>query len=92
LRLVLEDAAGKLTRPQILEAWPPDFLRLSDSTLYRRLERATVVGRICQSGSGRHGDPFRYWLPDREQGFQEDSMHWLVEEDIELVRGIKADR
>lgn len=74
LRLVLADAAAKLTRRQILDDWPADFPRPADSTLWTWLERACNLGQLRRQGSGRKTDPFRYWLPDQEQVWQQDPM------------------
>jgi hypothetical protein len=74
LLMVLEDAAGKRTRRQLLEDWPADFPRPEESTLWRWLQRAARLGLILQEGSGRKNDPFRFWLPRREDQWKEDPM------------------
>lgn len=66
LRVVLEDAAGKLTRREILAQWPADYPRPADTSLYCWLCRAAGLGLIAQGGAGRRNDPFRYWLPGHE--------------------------
>jgi hypothetical protein len=63
----LTDAHTKLTRQEILEKWPPDFTKPDPTTLWRLLTRAAAQGLVRQEGTGRSRDPFRYWLPEREQ-------------------------
>jgi hypothetical protein len=63
---VLSDACTKLTRQEILDRWPPDYSKPDSSTLWRWLGRAVAQGLARQLGTGRPGDPFRYWLPARE--------------------------
>ena len=63
---VLTDACTKLTRQEILDRWPPDYSKPDSSTLWRWLGRAVAQGLARQLGTGRPGDPFRYWLPARE--------------------------
>ena len=70
LRLVLEDAPDKLDRRQVHAAWPGDYLRPDESTLWRWLERAVALGLVRRQGSGRKADPFRYWLPYVEEQFR----------------------
>jgi hypothetical protein len=70
LRLVLEDAADKLTRKEVLQQWPPDYPRPNPGTLWRWLDRAVAQRLACQDGEGRRSMPFRYWLPGREGSFQ----------------------
>jgi hypothetical protein len=64
---VLEDAVEKLTRQEILEQWPSDFVKPDQATVWRCLQRAVADGRVRQEGTGRKTDPFRYWLPSREE-------------------------
>lgn len=66
LRGVLEDAPGKLTRREILDLWPEDHPRPDATTLWRWLDRALLDHRVQQSGRGRCGDPYRYWIPGYE--------------------------
>jgi hypothetical protein len=85
LRLVLEDARGKVTRARIEEAWP------SATTLWRWLERAAAEGRVCRSGSGRNADPFRYWLAEKEADFRAGAIPQLLDEDEELRRRLRGE-
>jgi hypothetical protein len=71
LRLVLEDAARKLTRQDVLRQWPADFEKPSAATLWRWLERAVAAGQVCVEGTGRRKTPFRYWLPGRDAALDE---------------------
>jgi hypothetical protein len=59
---VLADAAGKLTRAELLEGWPADYKKPDAATLWRWLDRAVDDGRVMASGTGRANNPFRYWL------------------------------
>jgi hypothetical protein len=63
----LEEAHSKLTRQEILDNWSPDYSKPDATTLWRWLSRAVVQGIVRQEGTGRPRDPFRYWLPQREQ-------------------------
>jgi hypothetical protein len=62
----LSQAYTKLTRQEILDQWPPDYPKPDRTTLWRWLSRAATQGVVCQEGTGRPRDPFRYWLPERE--------------------------
>jgi hypothetical protein len=66
LRQVLEDAAGKLTRREILAEWPDDLERPDGTTVWQWLQRAVARGLVRQEETGRKNDPFRYWLPGQE--------------------------
>ncbi|MCI0456484.1 MAG: AAA family ATPase [Gemmataceae bacterium] len=67
LRMVLEDANGKLTRREILAEWPEDFDKPNPATVWEWLQRAVAQGLVSQEGTGRKNDPYRYWIPGREQ-------------------------
>ncbi len=72
LRGVLEDAAHKLTRREVLRQWPQDFRAPDETTLWRWLDRAVNDGRVRRDGSGRKNAPFRYWLPGQEEKWASD--------------------
>jgi hypothetical protein len=72
LRLVLDESNHKLTRRQVLNLWPPDFPKPSDGTLWRWLERAVELGHVSRQGNGRRNEPFEYWMPEREEHFNEE--------------------
>lgn len=61
---VLRMTDRKLTRREILAAWPDR--QPHEATLYRWLERSVERRLILQEGTGRRNDPFRYWLPGRD--------------------------
>lgn len=65
VRDVLTVAEKRLTRKQILAAWP-DTHRPSEATLWRWLERAKSLLRVQEDGQGGRHDPHRYWLPGRD--------------------------
>jgi hypothetical protein len=62
LRGVLEDTNKKLTRAQIRDQWPEDFVRPTAVTLWRWLDRAVKDGLVLVEGTGRRKSPFKYWL------------------------------
>jgi hypothetical protein len=72
---VLADASGKLTRREILAQWPADYRKPDDTTIWRWLQRGMKEGRVMQSGSGRHADPFRYWLDGMEEVWKSDPFY-----------------
>src|SRR5262245_49948823 len=79
LCMVLEDADDKKTRQELRREWPADFVCPSDPTLYRWLTRAVAAGLVCQEGSGRRADPFRYWLPTKQSQWADDPIRKLRE-------------
>ena len=66
LGMVLEDAFERLSQNQILEQWPEDFRKPNRGTISRVLKRGVEEKKICRQGTGRRDEPFRYWLPGRE--------------------------
>jgi hypothetical protein len=64
---VLSAACAKLTRAEILELWSDDYAKPEATTLWRWLSRAVAQGVVRQEGTGRPHDPFRYWLPARQE-------------------------
>jgi hypothetical protein len=73
---VLASANSKLTRQEILEQWSPDYDKPDGSTLWRWLNRAVVQGIIRREGKGRPQEPFRYWVPERQQMLRPDGGTW----------------
>jgi hypothetical protein len=88
---VLDEAYTKLTRSEILANWPEDFQKPDASTLYRWLDRAVAQGQVRQQGSGLRRDPFRYWLPERDElmrpdnGTHEEMQAWSLRCRDEIV-------
>lgn len=79
----LERLSDKKTRQQLRSEWPADFPCPSDATLWRWLQRGVAGGLVCQEGTGRRADPFRYWLPSQLKEWQKDPMyefHKMIEE------------
>jgi hypothetical protein len=64
--IVLAEAPQKLTRQDILKEWPAGFDAPSATTVGRLLDRAVKQGLARCEGSGNKGDPYRYWLAQRE--------------------------
>ncbi|HLW66966.1 MAG TPA: AAA family ATPase [Gemmataceae bacterium] len=81
---IFEDAHAKLTKQGIAEAWPVDFVKPAQSTLWRWLEQAVKDGRLLRDGTGRSHHPFRYWLPGQEEKWRHDPLH--LEDLPELMR------
>jgi hypothetical protein len=75
VRAVLEDATRKLTRRQLRAAWPADDPKPADITLWRWLDRAVGQGLVRRDGSGRSHGAFRYWLPGKEEAWQQDPVY-----------------
>jgi hypothetical protein len=69
---VLEAACAKLTRQEILELWSDDCGKPVATTLWRWLSRAVAQGIVRLEGTGRPQEPFRYWLPAREEMMRPD--------------------
>ncbi len=57
-----ENTGRKLTRKQIHAEWL-DRRKPDSGTLWRWLDRAVSLRRLCQEGEGHKGNPYRYWLP-----------------------------
>ena len=62
----LTEAQSKLTRQEILDNFSADYHKPDSTTLWRWLSRGVAQGLVCQQGTGRLNDPFRYWLPERK--------------------------
>ena len=90
LRLVLTGAHDKLTRREILDAWPADQERPSDTTLWRWLERAAARDLLLREGSGHRTEPFRYWLAEKEAVWRDDPIWVLLEQQREAARRLKG--
>jgi AAA domain len=80
LTLIFEDAPQKLTRQDVLGEWPPDFDKPSLSTLRGWLDRAVDRALLACEGTGRKGDPLRYWFPQREAVWKEHFLYDILEE------------
>jgi hypothetical protein len=68
LRMMLEDASNPPTRLELLEDWPQDYDTPSRTTLGRWLSQATEQNLVDRHGTGRHHNPYRYWLKGKELG------------------------
>lgn len=69
LKWVLSDAKCKFTRDKIIEHWPEQREKPQRTTLWRWLDQACTANLLRRDGCGRKGDPFRYWLPERQKYF-----------------------
>jgi hypothetical protein len=88
LRIVMEDAKGRLTRLQVMEQWPVDHSKPSPKSLWRWLDRAWERGLIQRDGAGRCHSPFRYWLPGKMEQWLADPMA-IINSDWDLFNEIK---
>jgi hypothetical protein len=89
LRLVLTGARGKQTRRDILDEWPPEQERPSDTTLWRWLERAAARQLLRHDGAGHRTEPFRYWLPEKEAVWRSDPVWVLLEQQRAVVQALE---
>jgi hypothetical protein len=80
VRLILGTAPQKLTRQDVLGEWPADREPPNPVSLWRLLEKAVDQGLVRREGTGHKSDPFRYWQPSREEAWQQDPFHQLVEQ------------
>jgi hypothetical protein len=78
LRLCLSEAHRKLTRREILAAWPAEEVP-SQATAWRWLDEAVARGLVLRDGEGHKSAPFRYWLPGQQEKWQADPVHALQE-------------
>jgi hypothetical protein len=72
----------RLTRRQILEAWPEDLERPAPQTLWGWLKRAVTLGRVLCKGTGTKKEPLRYWLPEQEAQWRADPNYCPELEDV----------
>ena len=73
LHALLAEAPRKVTRQEMREQWPSEDAPPA-SSLTRWLERAAAEGLLRRDGFGRRGQPFRYWLPEREEVWRQDPL------------------
>ena len=90
LYVVLEDASNKLTQKEIYAAWPQDYAKPPEKTLWRWLDRGVQDGRILREGTGRRNEPFQYWLPGQEEYWKVDMDHLDLPPLIDPMKDIKA--
>jgi hypothetical protein len=79
---LLQEAKNKLTIQDLLESWPPISQKPSNTTLWRWLERATREGLVLKRGTGQKNQPNRYWLPGKEEEWQNDPLYTPTYEEI----------
>jgi hypothetical protein len=73
MRAIFGAAPHKLTRADLSCRWPRDD-RPHRASLARWLEQAAADGLLKQDGQGVRGCPYRYWLPEREEEWRNDSI------------------
>jgi hypothetical protein len=71
LKSVLENSEGRMSRREILRAWPESALPPAKLTLWKWLDRAVKERRVQREGAGHRRDPHKYWLPGMEQVWHE---------------------
>jgi AAA domain len=74
LRQVLEEAGRPLTRKEVLADWPEASPPPGLTQLWQWLDRAAAAGLVERTGAGRKWEPFRYSLPGRDDGTQEEDV------------------
>ncbi len=79
LRMVLDDAPQELTRQDILDEWPADFVKPAPITLWRWLENAVTANFVKVEGKGSKTDPFRYWLAETEARWRKNPLYEIIE-------------
>jgi hypothetical protein len=83
---LFEDAAQKLTRIDILNEWPEDYDKPSATTLRTWLDHLVKNSLVACEGTGRRGDPFRYWFPRCEEIWKQDPLYGLFEMQREATK------
>jgi hypothetical protein len=88
LRNVLAGAQRKLSRQEILGHWKggttPEL-----KTLKRWLDKAVRKGLVRQDGAGLREQPFRYWLPEKEDEWRKDEWALLLMPELMQTEGEK---
>ena len=85
---MLAAARCKLTRRDILKQWQEEGKPPAEATLWRWLQRAVDQGLLCQEGTGRRQDPFRYWLPDQPERWRDDPIAQLLVQTQDAERAL----
>jgi hypothetical protein len=85
----LATAPGKLTRRELRSLWPAGKDAPSDQTLWRWLERAVAEKLLCRDGTGHRNDPFRYWLPGRDEELKESPLAQMLRQDAEVLAELR---
>ena len=86
LREVLEGALRRLTRAEVLEAWPREGPRPCAATLWRWLDQGVEAGLVCRDGDGRKNHPYRYWLAGQEERWAADPVAQIYQQQEEGIR------
>jgi hypothetical protein len=74
---------------EIRRAWPENEPVPHKLTLRLWLERAAKEGWVLREGRGQNGDPYRYWLAEREAKWAADPVRELERQQAEAVRMLK---
>jgi len=90
LNMILQDASSEMTRVQIHENWPSDFMTPKVSTLWRYLDQAFDRGLIRRTGTGRKSDPYRYFLAEKMKEWLDDPLFRLAQASQTAMEAMKA--
>ena len=74
---ILTSPPRKLSRLQLLNNWPKKMPTPNPAVLWRTLEGAVKSGKLGQEGTGRKGDPLRYFVPGTDAMWLPDPMELL---------------
>ncbi len=74
VRAVFAGAPHKLTRKDVLIRWPEGSRQPERISLLRWLEKAVQQGLLRKDGLGLRNQPFRYWLPEKEEAWRQDPL------------------
>ena len=58
---------------------PADFNKPNAGTLCKWLNLALERSLIAREGTGRKTDPFRFWLPEREEVWKQHPLYEVIE-------------
>jgi hypothetical protein len=62
----------KRSRRQLLDDWPKRVPVPNPAVLWRALDGAVKGGKLAQEGTGRKGDPLRYFVPGTDASWHPD--------------------
>jgi hypothetical protein len=80
LQGLLQNAAGPLTRAELVRAWPESAAAPARQTVWKWLHRALREGLVRQQGRGTRNDPLQYSLPERSESGQANSTEAFLRE------------
>ncbi len=69
VRVLLQSRRGASTHKELLSDWPVDRVPPPSTLLYEWLARAASEGLVERVGNGTKFEPFRFRLPQKDDGF-----------------------